>query len=136
MQIDINKLKVLYLSSYPMFILVHSTEYSFYKCLLINHLAHKPASYPGANNVLKIATLQCFYIDQWLRWVIFRTLFAPGYEAAHKLSLLNANRIFFLKGLITSTDGKIPTKTDLEGFWDLVMLQVWNYSLVLYSIPN
>ena len=25
-----------------------------------------PASYPGANNVLKIATLQCFYIDQWL----------------------------------------------------------------------
>jgi hypothetical protein len=24
------------------------------------------ASYPGANNVLKIATLQCFYIDQWL----------------------------------------------------------------------
>jgi hypothetical protein len=26
------------------------------------------ASYPGANNVLKIATLQCFYIDQWLRW--------------------------------------------------------------------
>jgi hypothetical protein len=26
-----------------------------------------PSSYPGANNVLKIATLQCFYIDQWLR---------------------------------------------------------------------
>ena len=26
----------------------------------------RTASYPGANNVLKIATLQCFYIDQWL----------------------------------------------------------------------
>jgi hypothetical protein len=24
-----------------------------------------PASYPGANNVLKIATLQCFYTPQW-----------------------------------------------------------------------
>jgi hypothetical protein len=23
-----------------------------------------PASHPGANNVLKIATLQCFYLDQ------------------------------------------------------------------------
>jgi hypothetical protein len=30
------------------------------------------ASYPGANNVLKIATLQCFYIDQWLRWASAR----------------------------------------------------------------
>jgi hypothetical protein len=32
--------------------------------------------------------------------------------------------ISLLKGLTTSADDKIPTKTDLEGFWDLVMLQV------------
>jgi hypothetical protein len=32
------------------------------------------ASYPGANNVLKIATLQCFYIDQWLSWASARVL--------------------------------------------------------------
>ena len=43
----------------------------------------------------------------------------------HKLSLFDAYIVFcFIKGLITSPDGKIPTKTDLEGFWDLVMLQV------------
>ena len=39
------------------------------------------ASYPGANNVLKIATLQCFYIDiKHCSVAIFSTLFAPGYE--------------------------------------------------------
>ena len=43
----------------------------------------------------------------------------------HKLSLFDAYIVFcFIKGLITSPDGKIPTKTDLEGFWDLVMLQI------------
>ncbi|CAB3996676.1 disks large-associated 1-like [Paramuricea clavata] len=46
-----------------------------------------------------------------------RLLLSSKFKQFKDLCDLNA-------GLITSTDGKIPTKTDLEGFWDLVMLQV------------
>lgn len=41
----------------------------------------------------------------------------------------------FLKGITVPEDGKIPTKTDLEGFWDLVMLQV-RYASQCFRLEN
>jgi hypothetical protein len=56
-------------------------------------VGYLPASYPGANNVLKIATLQCFYIDQWLRWARARGCLGKTRETKR----LAAGRRVYLK---------------------------------------
>jgi hypothetical protein len=42
-------------------------EIAKYQQTLSNNCDRQPRTHAGANNVLKIETLQCFYIDQWLR---------------------------------------------------------------------